>query len=89
MIITVIISISILIISGCASQDMKRFGYDVLSNYQCSSGEICPNNNTNRAAYQSRCMGGAGLPNCDQYPLNYNEYVDERKDALENIRDNK
>ena len=85
--------IALMITSGCTSQGIKRFGYDVLSNYQCSSTGQC-SNFTNAHMYQtmhkSQCLGSNSLPGCeDSPPLNYDEYVDEREEALEDIKGNK
>lgn len=50
---------------GCASDGFKRLGYDILSNHQCSSGKNFWSPAIYRGQYQTQCMGGTALPDCD------------------------
>ncbi len=84
---------ALLLISGCASQGMKRFGYDILSNYECSTTNRCSNftnAHTYQTMYKTQCLGGNALPGCEQAPpLNYDDYIGERQEALEGIKVNR
>ncbi len=40
--------------------------------------------------YKTQCLGGNALPGCEQAPpLNYDDYIGERQEALEGIKVNR